>query len=128
MSEARNSIECALLDHRDVMEALAREHGWKRGVELGLGHGWLFGRLLALGIDRTALTNTDHGRIDDGYRIATQLLRMRQASTHSKELDPYIALEAHAAGSMPKLQGIQARHVADAPISRLARHDVSMWP
>jgi hypothetical protein len=33
------------------MEALAREQGWQRGVELGLGHGLLFARLLALGID-----------------------------------------------------------------------------
>jgi hypothetical protein len=40
-----------LSDHRDVMEALAREKGWKRGVELGLGHGLLFQRFLALGIE-----------------------------------------------------------------------------
>lgn len=33
------------------MEALAREQGWQRGVELGLGHGLLFARLVALGID-----------------------------------------------------------------------------
>ena len=33
------------------MVALAREHGWKRGVEVGLGTGLLFKRLLALGID-----------------------------------------------------------------------------
>jgi hypothetical protein len=40
-----------LRDHRDTMEALARENGWQRGVELGLGHGFLFARFLALGID-----------------------------------------------------------------------------
>ncbi len=33
------------------MEGLARENGWKRGVELGLGQGQLFARLLALGIE-----------------------------------------------------------------------------
>ena len=33
------------------MEALAWEMGWKRGIELGLGHGLLFARFLALGID-----------------------------------------------------------------------------
>lgn len=33
------------------MEALARERGWRRGVELGLGHGLLFARLLGLGIE-----------------------------------------------------------------------------
>jgi hypothetical protein len=33
------------------MAALAQEHGWKRGVELGLGHGLLFARLLALGLE-----------------------------------------------------------------------------
>jgi SAM-dependent methyltransferase len=38
-------------DHRATMEALARERGWQRGVELGLGHGLLFARFLALGIE-----------------------------------------------------------------------------
>jgi hypothetical protein len=33
------------------MVALAREHGWQRGVELGLGHGLLFARLIGEGID-----------------------------------------------------------------------------
>lgn len=33
------------------MEALARERGWRTGVELGLGHGLLFARFLALGIE-----------------------------------------------------------------------------
>ncbi len=33
------------------MAGLAREQGWQRGVELGLGHGLLFGQFLALGID-----------------------------------------------------------------------------
>jgi hypothetical protein len=33
------------------MEQLAREQGWQRGVELGLGHGLLFARFLALGIE-----------------------------------------------------------------------------
>jgi hypothetical protein len=40
-----------LPDHRDTMAALAQEKGWKRGVELGLGHGLLFARFLALGVD-----------------------------------------------------------------------------
>lgn len=33
------------------MERLARERGWQRGIELGLGHGLLFARFLALGIN-----------------------------------------------------------------------------
>jgi predicted O-methyltransferase YrrM len=33
-------------DHRDVMVYLARQLGWRRGVELGLGKGLLFHRLL----------------------------------------------------------------------------------
>lgn len=33
------------------MEALAREKGWRRGVELGLGTGLLFRRFLGLGIE-----------------------------------------------------------------------------
>lgn len=38
-------------DHRDVVVALAKENGWQRGVEVGLGHGLLFARLIALGLD-----------------------------------------------------------------------------
>lgn len=41
------------------MESLARERGWRRGVELGLGHGLLFVRFLALGID---MIGVDLGR------------------------------------------------------------------
>lgn len=48
--------------HRDTMEALAREQGWKRGVEVGLGHGLLFARFLALGID---MVGVDIGRRAD---------------------------------------------------------------
>lgn len=38
-------------DHRDLMVELAAENGWKRGVEVGLGHGMLFRRLLSLGVE-----------------------------------------------------------------------------
>lgn len=37
-------------DHRDTMQALALRNGWQRGVELGLGSGMLFGRMLAAGV------------------------------------------------------------------------------
>jgi hypothetical protein len=33
--------------HRDVMVARARAEGWTKGVEIGVGSGMLFGRLLA---------------------------------------------------------------------------------
>lgn len=46
-------------DHRDLMVALADDHGWKRGVELGLGHGNLFRRLVLMGID---MVGVDLGR------------------------------------------------------------------
>jgi hypothetical protein len=49
-------------DHRDTMVALAREHGWQRGIELGLGSGMLFSRFLALGID---MVGVDLGRRAD---------------------------------------------------------------
>ena len=39
-----------LHDHRKVMLDLAREHGWQHGIELGLGSGQLFGRMLAQGV------------------------------------------------------------------------------
>lgn len=41
------------------MVALAKEHGWHRGVELGLGHGLLFARLIAAGLD---MIGVDLGR------------------------------------------------------------------
>jgi cephalosporin hydroxylase len=44
------------------MEALARAAGWKRGVEVGLGHGLLFARFVALGID---MVGVDLGRRPD---------------------------------------------------------------
>lgn len=37
-------------DHRDTMHRLAVENGWQRGIELGLGSGMLFGRMLAQGV------------------------------------------------------------------------------
>lgn len=41
------------------MVALAREQGWKRGVELGLGHGLLFARLIEAGLE---MIGVDLGR------------------------------------------------------------------
>lgn len=37
-------------DHRETMLRLARENGWRRGIELGLGQGMLFARMLAQGV------------------------------------------------------------------------------
>lgn len=37
-------------DHRETMLRLARENGWRRGIELGLGQGMLFGRMLDQGV------------------------------------------------------------------------------
>lgn len=37
-------------DHRETMARMAIEQGWARGVELGLGSGMLFGRMLAAGV------------------------------------------------------------------------------
>lgn len=38
-------------NHREIMAELAVQHGWKRGIELGLGSGHLFERFLSLGIE-----------------------------------------------------------------------------
>ena len=38
------------MDHREVITALAIAQGWHRGIELGLGGGMLFGRMLAAGV------------------------------------------------------------------------------
>lgn len=37
-------------DHRQVMVDLAIQNGWRRGIELGLGSGQLFARLLHQGV------------------------------------------------------------------------------
>jgi hypothetical protein len=75
--------------HRDAMEALARQRGWKRGVEIGLGHGLLFGRFVSLGIDMIG--------VDLGRRIE----RKR-------------AVEAIGAGKLCWMASIDAApHVAD---------------
>ena len=39
-----------MADHRDTMQALARQSKWQRGIELGLGSGMLFARFLADGV------------------------------------------------------------------------------
>lgn len=48
-------------DHREVMANLAAERGWERGIELGIGSGLLFHRLLGLGIEMIG--------VDIGHRI-----------------------------------------------------------
>lgn len=57
-------------DHRDVMADLAVAHGWKRGVEVGVGRGMLFARLLALGVQ---MIGVDLGRRKDRRRIVQTL-------------------------------------------------------
>lgn len=39
-----------MTDHREMMQTLALRNGWKQGIELGLGSGMLFDRLLGLQI------------------------------------------------------------------------------
>ncbi len=38
-------------EHRDTIETLARELGWKRGIEVGVGTGLLHRRLIAAGVE-----------------------------------------------------------------------------
>ncbi len=52
------------------MESLARRHGWKRGVEVGLGTGLLFARFLNLGID---MVGVDLGRRADRRKAVKAL-------------------------------------------------------
>lgn len=59
-----------MIDHRDVMGALARDNGWRRGVEVGLGRGLLFRRFLALGIE---MVGVDIGRRPD-RRAAVEMM------------------------------------------------------
>lgn len=64
------------MSHRDVMARLVNEHGWRRGAELGLASGKLFGRLLRdcpsieflIGVDRAALPD----RIRKVRRLAAE--------------------------------------------------------
>lgn len=50
------------MPHRDQMIQLAIGHGWRRGVEIGLGNGLLFERLLTLGIN---MIGVDLGRVPE---------------------------------------------------------------
>lgn len=52
-------------DHRDLIVDMARDKGWQRGIELGLGSGMLFGRLVGAGID---MVGVDLGRRADRRR------------------------------------------------------------
>jgi hypothetical protein len=54
-------------DHRDMIVELAMKHGWKHGVELGVGSGLLLRRLLAAGI---IMVGVDMGRREE--RVAMQ--------------------------------------------------------
>jgi hypothetical protein len=45
------SLNEQVQDHRDTMVQLAKDRGWKRGVELGVGSGLLFERFLLMGIN-----------------------------------------------------------------------------
>lgn len=47
----REPITPAIADHREVLSSLAAEKGWGRGIELGIGSGLLFHRLLRQGIE-----------------------------------------------------------------------------
>lgn len=49
-------------DHRDVIRRLAEERGWRRGIEVGLGSGQLFARLVAAGLE---MIGVDLGRRAD---------------------------------------------------------------
>lgn len=57
-------------DHRAVLVGLARENGWKRGVEIGLGQGLLFAALLSLGIE---MIGVDIGRRPDRRSMVNAL-------------------------------------------------------
>lgn len=49
-------------DHRDLVVDMAQDKGWKWGIEVGLGSGMLFARLVAAGID---MVGVDLGRRAD---------------------------------------------------------------
>lgn len=51
-----------MLDHRDLVVDTALDKDWRRGVEVGLGSGLLFGRLVAAGIN---MIGVDLGRRAD---------------------------------------------------------------
>jgi len=55
-----------MTDHREVMMNLAKEKGWKTGIELGLGHGMLFRRFLDSGLEM--MVGVDIG-INPSWRI-----------------------------------------------------------
>lgn len=54
------------------MEGLAREHGWRRGVELGIGSGLLLRRFLGLGIE---MVGVDLGAREDRRHMQAEIAR-----------------------------------------------------
>lgn len=63
-------------DHREVMVRLAREHGWHRGVEVGVGSGKLFTRLLDAGVD---MLGVDLGLRPDRRETVNAIARQHRA-------------------------------------------------
>lgn len=58
-------IKPEIEDHREVLALLAAERGWRRGIELGIGSGKLFHRLLSQGIE---MVGVDMGHRADRRR------------------------------------------------------------
>lgn len=105
-------------DHRDLMESLARDHGWRRGVELGVGRGLLLSRFLALGIEMVA--------VDMGVR-ADRRARQEVIAAENPKLCRMILRTTAEAAALVKdgwadFVFVDAGHSYDA-----AKEDIRLW-
>lgn len=67
------------IDHRDVMMKLAVDNNWRRGLELGVGSGLLFARLVGVGVE---MTGVDMGVRPDRVMNVRAFVAAKQRQGH----------------------------------------------
>lgn len=109
-----------VVSHRDVMVELARRHGWRRGVELGIGSGHLFERFLALGID---MIGVDLGiRADRRARANAAMWAAKSKAARTIYWESTLEAAARVPDGWADFVFIDAGHSYDA-----VKEDIRLW-